>query len=101
MFCFGDKFLRGWLSTKTYHNWFVWITWNFKTTFGKKKLNYIVRWIWIKEKNITYVKDEGANLNAMIVAQNFVVSCEILNLDESFLIHAMAMHFLKHANMEH
>ncbi len=55
----------------------------------------------MNENNIAYVKDEGANLNAMIVAQKFVVSCEILDLDESFLIHAMAMHFLKHANMEH
>jgi len=67
--------------------------------FWQKKFNYIVRWIWIKENNIAYVKDEGANLNAMIVAQKFVVSCEILDLDESFLIHAMSMHFLKHANI--
>ncbi len=31
-----------------------------------------------------YVKDEGANLNAMIVELKSMVNCEILGLDESF-----------------
>jgi hypothetical protein len=49
-----------------------------------KKLSCIVRWIWIKDNNIAYVKDEGANFSLMIVTQKFVVSCEVLGLDESF-----------------
>jgi hypothetical protein len=39
-FCFCDKFLGGWLATKTYHNRFVWGNWNYMTSFDKE-LNYI------------------------------------------------------------
>jgi hypothetical protein len=31
-----------------------------------------------------YVKDEGSNLNTMIVALKSVVKCEVLGLDENF-----------------
>jgi hypothetical protein len=31
-----------------------------------------------------YVKDEGSNLNTMIIVQKFVVKCEVLGLDEIF-----------------
>ncbi len=36
----------------------------------------------LRKKLITYVKDEGSNLNAMIFA--FVINFETLNLQESF-----------------
>jgi hypothetical protein len=35
-------------------------------------------------KIIEFVKDEGANLNVMTLALRFVVSCDILGLEESF-----------------
>ncbi len=35
-------------------------------------------------KIIAYVKDEGSNLNTMIIAIKFIVKCEVLSLDESF-----------------
>ncbi len=38
----------------------------------------------LTKKNITYVKDEGFNLNAMIVMLKFVVSCEYLGIEKSF-----------------
>jgi hypothetical protein len=33
---------------------------------------------------IAYIKNEGSNLNTMIIALRFVMKCEILGLDESF-----------------
>jgi hypothetical protein len=39
--------------------------------------------IWEK-KIISYVKDEGSNLNTMISALKSIVSCDILNLAKSF-----------------
>jgi len=33
---------------------------------------------------ITFVKDEGSNINAMITTLKFVVSCEFLGLEENF-----------------
>jgi hypothetical protein len=38
----------------------------------------------LRKKIITYVKDEGSNLNALTSALNFVVNCETLGLEESF-----------------
>jgi hypothetical protein len=38
----------------------------------------------LTKKNITYVKDEGFNLNAMIVMLKFVVNCEYLGIKKSF-----------------
>jgi hypothetical protein len=38
----------------------------------------------LKNKIISYVKDEGSNLNIMIIALKFVIKCEVLGLDESF-----------------
>jgi hypothetical protein len=37
-----------------------------------------------KNKIILYVKDEGSNLNTMIVALKIVGSCDILGLQESY-----------------
>jgi hypothetical protein len=36
------------------------------------------------KKNIIYVTDEGSNLNAMTIALELIVKCEVLSLDESF-----------------
>jgi hypothetical protein len=38
----------------------------------------------LRNKIIAYVKDEGSNLNTMIIAIKFIVKCEVLSLDESF-----------------
>ncbi len=38
----------------------------------------------LRNKIITYVKDQGSNLNTLTNALNFVVKCEILGLEESF-----------------
>jgi len=38
----------------------------------------------LRKKIIAYVKDEGANLNAMIVISKSMVDYEVLNMEESF-----------------
>jgi hypothetical protein len=38
----------------------------------------------LRKKIITYVKDEGANLNAMTKTLKFVVNCEVLGMAKSF-----------------
>jgi hypothetical protein len=38
----------------------------------------------LRKKIIVYVKDEGSNLNAMIIALKVVVNCESLGLEENF-----------------
>jgi hypothetical protein len=48
---------------------------NFTKLFGQYGL---------KNKIIAYVKDEGSNLNTMIIALKSIVKCEIFGLDESF-----------------
>jgi hypothetical protein len=39
----------------------------------------------LRSKIITYVKYEGSNLNTLINVLKFVVKCETLGLEESFL----------------
>jgi hypothetical protein len=36
------------------------------------------------KKKLAYVKDECANLNAMTIALKFIISCEIMCLEEGF-----------------
>ncbi len=38
----------------------------------------------LSKKIITYVKDEGTNLNSMTTNLKSVVNCEVLGLEESF-----------------
>jgi hypothetical protein len=38
----------------------------------------------LKKKNVAYVKDEGSNLNTMIIALKLVLSCNVLVLKENF-----------------
>ncbi len=38
----------------------------------------------LKNKIIAYVKDEGSNLNTMIITLKSIVNCEVLGIDESF-----------------
>ncbi len=38
----------------------------------------------LRRKIITYVKDEGSNLNTMSTTLKSIVSCDILGLEESF-----------------
>ncbi len=38
----------------------------------------------LRKKYVVYIKDEGSNINAMIVALKFVINCEFLGLEESF-----------------
>jgi len=37
-----------------------------------------------KKKNIAYIKNEGSNLNTMIITLKYIVKSKILGLDESF-----------------
>jgi len=53
----------------------------------------------LKKKIITYVKDEGANLNAMTIILKSMVDCEVLDMEESSKVVALAIYFMKHANM--
>jgi hypothetical protein len=46
-------------------------------------LNSFLDFFGLTNKIIEFVKDEGANLNAMTLALRFVVSCDNLGLDES------------------
>jgi hypothetical protein len=47
------------------------------------------------------VKDEGSNLNIMIIALNSIVGCEILGSKEAFKELVLNMFFLRHVNMQH
>jgi hypothetical protein len=38
----------------------------------------------LRKKIVAYVKDEGANLNAMTIVIKFVVNYEVFGLEESF-----------------
>jgi hypothetical protein len=38
----------------------------------------------LRKKNIAYIKNEGSNLNTMVVALKYVINCDILCLVESF-----------------
>ncbi len=38
----------------------------------------------LRNKILTYFKDESSNLNTMTIVLKYVVKCEILGLDESF-----------------
>jgi hypothetical protein len=47
-------------------------------------LNNLLDSFGLRKKIITFVKDEGANLNAMTLALRSIMSCDILRLEESF-----------------
>jgi hypothetical protein len=49
-----------------------------------QQVDKIIWAIWIKKKIITYVKNEGSNLNIVTIASKSIVKCEVLTLDESF-----------------
>jgi hypothetical protein len=38
----------------------------------------------LRRKIISYVKDEGSNLNIMSITLKSIISCDILGLEESF-----------------
>jgi len=47
-------------------------------------LNNLLDSFGLRKKIITFVKNEGVNLNAMTLALRSIVSCHILRLEESF-----------------
>ncbi len=49
-----------------------------------KKLTKLLDNYALKEKIITYVKDEGSNLNIMITTLKSIIRCDMLGLEESF-----------------
>jgi hypothetical protein len=49
----------------------------------------------LRKKIIAYVKDEGANLNAMTTTLKFVMNCEVLGMEESFQSTCFGHAFLK------
>jgi hypothetical protein len=50
----------------------------------EKKLIEFLSQYDLRKKIIEYVKDEGANLNAMTIALKFVVNYEVFGLEENF-----------------
>jgi len=54
-----------------------------RQTFGQK-FDKIVGQVWFFFKIIAYVKDEGSNLNSMIIVLKSIVSCESFKLEETF-----------------
>jgi hypothetical protein len=58
-----------------------------KETIGQafvKNLTNLLDKCGSRKKLITFVKDEGSNINAIITTLKFVVSCEFLGLEENF-----------------
>jgi hypothetical protein len=53
----------------------------------------------LKRKIITYVKDEGSNLNTMTPTLKSIIICDMLVWKKAFKVFVLVMHFLKLANM--
>jgi hypothetical protein len=49
-----------------------------------KKLIELLESYALRRKIITYVKDEGSNLNTTTIALKLIISCDMLGLEESF-----------------
>jgi hypothetical protein len=49
-----------------------------------RKLIKLLNIYELRKKIVAYVKDEGFNLNIMVVALKLVVICDVLSLKESF-----------------
>jgi hypothetical protein len=47
-------------------------------------LNNLLDYFGLRKKIITFVKDEGVNLNVMTSTPRFIMSCDILRLEKSF-----------------
>ncbi len=58
-----------------------WTTWH---ALEKKSLINLSYEYGLRNKIITYIKNEGSNLNIMINAPKFVMKCEALGLKENF-----------------
>jgi hypothetical protein len=56
-----------------------------------KKLIDILDEYGLKNKIITYIKDNGSNLNSMISVLKFVMKCQVLGLEETFKEHVLGM----------
>jgi hypothetical protein len=52
--------------------------------FGKKNDLKILDTYEFKRKIVTYVKDEGSNLNNMTIVVKSILNCEVLGLEKSF-----------------
>jgi hypothetical protein len=55
----------------------------------------------LRKKIVAYVKDEGSNLNTMIIAPKLVISCNVLVWKKVYRELVSVVHFLKHANVHH
>ncbi len=53
----------------------------------------------LRKKINAYVKDEGSNLNAMIIKLKIVVNYESIGLNRAFRALVLGMPFQKHVNM--
>ncbi len=49
----------------------------------------------LRKKIITYVKDEGSNLNSMTIALKLVMNCETLELEECYQGNCIGRAFFK------
>jgi hypothetical protein len=53
----------------------------------------------VKKKIVAYIKDEGANLDAMTTILKFVIIVKFLIWKKVSKAFALVTHFLKHVNM--
>ncbi len=80
--CFGHKFFGIWLEIKTNYSWF-----EVAKIIGQMLVRNLIDLLdayGFRNKIITYMKDEGSNLNTLTNALKSIVKCEILSLEESF-----------------
>jgi hypothetical protein len=71
------------MTTSTYYN----RTFEANETIGQVMARNLIELLDqydLRKKIITYVKDQGENLNAMPIVLKFVVNYEVLGLEESF-----------------
>ncbi len=90
-------FLINFLATKTCYTWSFWGC----KYFWKISAKYLIELLekYNEKKIIAYMKDEGFNVNTMIVVSKTIVNCEILGLEKSYQGTCFRHAFSKAINM--
>jgi hypothetical protein len=87
------KFFCKWLVGKTHHHRFVWNNKNYYTTLKKNLVELLDHYNWGKKSLLMW--RWMINFNAMTNVLKFVVSCDNLNLKETFQITFLGHVFFK------
>ncbi len=64
---------------KSYHNWIIWSHGQSSQAIAKDLIELLGKYN-LREKIVSYVKDEGSNLNTMTITLKSIVNCNILGL---------------------